>query len=114
METNSVVPPKIECIVAPRPKDFTSKHTHEGMERVEPKGHVEEDVCIHNSQKVDVTQMPTSRQKAIKNVCAHIRGCYSLFKRGEIVHTTPMGINPNGISQTQKDRNYMLLLLWST
>lgn len=111
MENDSAIPPKIECRVATRPNDFTSKHTHEGMERMEPKGHVEEDVCIHNSQKVDVTQMPTSRQKDTKNVCAHTRGCYSLFKRGEIVHTTPMGIKPNGISQTQKNRNYMLLLL---
>ena len=73
MENNPAVPSKIECRIATLPNSLTSEHIHKGMERMEPKGHVNGNVYISNSQKVGAIQMPTSRQKAVKNVCAHTR-----------------------------------------
>ena len=74
---------------------------------------------IHNSQKVETVQMSINDEWIDKLWYIHTSECHSTLKRKEIlIHATtwmnPEDIKLNEISQSQKDKYYVIPLKWDS
>ena len=116
-----VVPQKIKIRITIWSINSTSGYTLQTIESKVSKRHLYIHICsstIHNSQKVEATQMSIYGWMDEENVVYTTREYYSAKKEGILIYTTTWtnleDIMLSEIGQSQKDKGCMILFIWDT